>query len=89
VKSPLPGGFRRRFRSSKDHDDSRYCPPPFYMPPTASAALIVRTPAYAAAAASASYFPEGIEYAQWAHVVTPAPREAFADRLDMLDLFDD
>jgi len=34
-------------------------------------------------------FPEGIDYERWAAVVQPAPREAFADRLDVLDLFDD
>lgn len=64
-------------------------PPTNYMPPTASAALIVPAPAYAPAYSSASYFPEGINYERWAPLVHAAPRDAFADRLDLLDLFDD
>jgi hypothetical protein len=34
-------------------------------------------------------FPEGIDYARWAPVVHPSPREAFADPLDTADLLDD
>ena len=34
-------------------------------------------------------FPQGIDYDRWADVVRPSPREAFADRLELLDLFDD
>jgi hypothetical protein len=34
-------------------------------------------------------WPEGIEYERWADVVRPAPRGAFADPLDLADLFGD
>jgi hypothetical protein len=34
-------------------------------------------------------FPAGIDYERWTSVVTPAPRDVFADRLDVVDLFDD
>jgi hypothetical protein len=36
-----------------------------------------------------SVWPEGIDYERWAAVVKPAPREAFADRLDVVDLLAD
>ncbi len=32
-----------------------------------------------------STFPGGVDYAKWEKGVTAAPREAFADRLDLLD----
>lgn len=34
-------------------------------------------------------FPEGIDYERWSRVVRPSPRAAFADRLDLLELFED
>lgn len=33
--------------------------------------------------------PEGIDYERWTRLVSPAPRGEFADRLDVLDLFED
>jgi hypothetical protein len=36
-----------------------------------------------------SYFVGGIDYSRWTGLVRPAPREAFADRLDLLDILDD
>jgi len=38
---------------------------------------------------SSSYFPEGIVYENWVGVVKPDSRDAFADRLDFLESFDD
>jgi hypothetical protein len=33
-------------------------------------------------------WPNGIDYERWAPIVRPAPREAFADPLDLLDMLD-
>ena len=67
-------------------------PPPTYRTPTASAAIIIIAPAFAGAQqgdVTDPDFPHGIDYERWSSVVQPAAREAFADRLDLIDLFDD
>jgi hypothetical protein len=39
--------------------------------------------------ADGSYFSGGIDYDRWADLVRPSPREAFADRMDLLDILDE
>lgn len=39
--------------------------------------------------ADGSYFLDGIDYDRWTGIVRPSPREAFADRLDLLDILDE
>jgi len=39
--------------------------------------------------AGGSYFLDGIEYDRWTGLVRPSPREAFADRMDLLDILDE
>ena len=39
--------------------------------------------------ADGSEFPGGIDYDRWTEVVQPSPRDAFADRLDLLDILDE
>jgi hypothetical protein len=79
-------------------------PPELPPPPRVANAVIVKGIASNASAAtiSASVYvpytvplvgepdwPSGIEYDKWAPVVQPSPRQAFADRLDIVELFGD
>jgi hypothetical protein len=66
-------------------------PPPEYYPPTRSAAFVVPAPQYVRAEVDVfeSDFPDGIDYDRWAGIVDPSPRDGFADRLDLIDLFED
>lgn len=71
-------------------------PPLPYRPNTAASTFAVEAvyhepdrDAWQELVLGAPNFPEGINYAAWAHVVRPSPREAFADPLDLADLFDD
>jgi hypothetical protein len=61
-------------------------------PPTASAALVAvksfDVEEESGAIIAEPNFPDGIDYDRWSRVVAPAPRKAFADRLDVLELDD-
>jgi hypothetical protein len=67
-------------------------PPVDYSPPTASATTVLPLPSLLwpdVDTVDGSYFPGGIDYDRWTEVVRPAPRGAFADRLDLLDVLDE
>jgi hypothetical protein len=71
-------------------------PPETVMTPTASSALVFQAP-YQRGFDPAELteiligppdLPGGIDYDRWVGLVKPAPREAFADPLDLIDYFD-
>jgi hypothetical protein len=67
-------------------------PPLDYSPPTRSAATVVPLPEFVwpdMEIADGSYFLDGIDYDRWTGIVRPSPREAFADRIDLLDILDE
>ena len=67
-------------------------PPLDYSPPTRSAASVVSLPEFAwpdLEIAEGAYFVGAIDYDRWTGLVRPSPREAFAARMDLLDILDE